>query len=245
MISLTCPECRHENEPERIYCHDCGAKLDRSALAKLAPKEEKPQETHARLKSMFDPQGVKLRQNFFKTSKVILGALATAALIQMLLPPDLPPRIKSVGLSSQIGLDLENASRSPGGPALRYSEEQVNAYLAGAFKSKQAALSSFLNFERAVVRFEEGICRIAIERSLFGFPIYTSVTYGVTLQDGAMVTQNRGGSIGRLPIHPLLMQFSAPLFSPIWTALDRERKSLSKMGGVEFHPQTVVVLPKS
>src|SRR6516225_2034765 len=32
-IQLTCPDCQRENEAERIYCHDCGARLDRSALA--------------------------------------------------------------------------------------------------------------------------------------------------------------------------------------------------------------------
>ena len=244
MIKLICPECRRENESERIYCHDCGAKLDRTALAKVAPKEEKPQEAHARLKSMFDPQGVKLRQNFFKTSKVVLGALTTAAVIQMLLPPDLPPRAKTVGLSSQIGLDLENASRTPGGAPLRYSEEQVNAYVAGALKSKQAALSSFLNFERAVILLEENVCRVTVERSLFGYSVYTAASYSVALQNGALVTQNRGGGIGRLPIHPLLMKFAEPLFSNVWTALDRERKSLAKMGAIELHPQTVVIAPK-
>ena len=42
MIKLVCPECQRQNEPERIYCHDCGARLDRSALAKVAPKVEDP-----------------------------------------------------------------------------------------------------------------------------------------------------------------------------------------------------------
>ena len=33
MTKLICPECQHENEPERMYCHSCGARLDRSKLA--------------------------------------------------------------------------------------------------------------------------------------------------------------------------------------------------------------------
>src|SRR6185369_9647235 len=94
-IQLVCPECRRDNEPERIYCHDCGARLDRTALAKAAPKGEDVKETQRRLKSMLDPGRVKMRLMFFKVSKIILGAFATAALVQMLLPPDVPPPAKS------------------------------------------------------------------------------------------------------------------------------------------------------
>ena len=90
MIKLICPECRHENEAERIYCHDCGARLDRSALAKVMPKQENAKETQRRLKSMLDPQRAKIRHMFFKVSKLVLGAFGLAMLIQMLLPPDVP-----------------------------------------------------------------------------------------------------------------------------------------------------------
>jgi predicted amidophosphoribosyltransferase len=53
---LFCPECRRENEPERIYCHDCGTRLDRSAAARS--KKEPIQDTHKRVKRMFDPHNV-------------------------------------------------------------------------------------------------------------------------------------------------------------------------------------------
>ena len=32
---LTCAECKYENEVERVYCHNCGEKLDRSLLPKV------------------------------------------------------------------------------------------------------------------------------------------------------------------------------------------------------------------
>src|SRR2546423_9076887 len=120
MITLICPECRRENEPERIYCHDCGARLDRTALAKIAPKGEDAKETQRRLKSMLDPQRAKMRHLFFKTSKVILGALATAAIVQMLLPPDLPARAKAGDFPPQINLDLENAALNHSTTPLQY-----------------------------------------------------------------------------------------------------------------------------
>jgi hypothetical protein len=244
MIKLICPECRRENEAERIYCHDCGARLDRTALAKEPPKGEDVVETRRRLKSLLDPGRVKMRLMFFKVSKVILGALVAAAIVQMLLPPDVPARVKTGEFPPQINLDLENAAMNHGVAPMRYTEAQVNAYLGGALKSKQAALSTLLQFERAVVTFDETVCRITAERSLFGFSVFTTTSAKVTFQDGKMIASNNGGSIGRLPIHPLIMKYADPLFGDLWAALDRERKSIAKMSAIEFHPQAVVLIPK-
>jgi hypothetical protein len=243
-IKLVCPECRRDNEPERIYCHDCGARLDRTSLAKIAPKGENAKETQRRLRTMLDPQRAKMRQMFFKISKLVLGAFVTAAIVQMLLPPDVPARAKTGEFPPQINLDLENAALNHGAAPLQYTEAQVNAYLISALRNKQAALSKLLTFERAFVHFDENVCRITAERSLFGFSLFTSTSSKVTLQNGTLTASNNGGSIGRLPVHPLVMKYADPLFGDLWTALDRERKAVAKMGAIEFRPQAVVLTPK-
>lgn len=240
MIKLVCPECQRQNEPERIYCHDCGARLDRSALAKVAPKVEDIEQTHRRLKRMLDPSRAKLRMWFFRTSKLVLGAGLLAVLIQLLTPPDAPERIKSIELQ-QISLDLEKATTNHTATPLQYSEKQVNAYLASALKSKQAALSKLLQFERAFVNFDENVCRITVERSLFGFSVFTAISYKVTILNGTLSASSNGGSLGRMPIHPMIMEFGDILFADVWTALDREKKLVAKMGAIELHPQTVVL----
>jgi hypothetical protein len=243
-MKLVCPECRRENEPERIYCHDCGARLDRTALAKIAPKGEDVKETQRRLRTLLDPQRARLRLMFFKISKLVLGAAAAAAVVQMLLPPDVPPRVKTGEFPPQINLDIENAAMSHGAAPMHYTEAQVNAYLGSALRNKQPALSKFLQFERAIVTFDENVCRVTAERSLFGFSLFTTTSSRVTLKDGTLTASNNGGNIGRLPIHPLLMQYADLLFSDLWAALDRERKSVAKMSAIEFHPQAVDLIPK-
>jgi len=244
MITLLCPECRRENEPERLYCHDCGTRLDRSVFANSKPTEEDPKDTHRRVRAMFDPRRAKLRQSFFRYSKLVLGALFLAGLIQMLRPPDLPPRSKTPILPTQINLDLENAAVDPRVGPLRYTEEQVNAYLGYALKGKQAALSKILQFERAVVAFEEGLCSITAERSLSGFSVFATASYAVSLQEGVLVAASRGGRLGRIPVHPALMDYAQILFADLQVALDRERKSILKLEAIEFHPKTVALLPK-
>lgn len=244
MTKLVCPECRRENEPERIYCHDCGARLDRSGLAKEKSTEEDPQATQRRLRNMLDGRRAIMRQRFFRGSKFILGSLVLAAVIQMLRTPDLPEREKAPLLPAQIHLDLENAAGNPAAGPLRYTDEQVNDYLAYALRSKQATLSKYLNFERAVVGFDQGYFWITAERSLFGHPVSTTASYEVALQDGEFTAKNRGGSIGRLPVHPLLMKHADFVFGDLRAALERERKSIAKLGAVEFGPKLVSLTPK-
>ena len=193
---------------------------------------------------MLDPKRDRMRQMFFKVSKLVLGSCLLAALIQMLLPPDVPPRAKSAEFPPQINLEIENAAMNHGAAPLRYTEAQVNAYLGNALKSKQTALSKLLQFERAIVNFDESVCRVTAERSLFGYSIFIATSSKVTLQDGNLIAANNGGSIGRLPIHPALMKYGALVFSDLWAALERERKSVSKMGAIEFQPQAVILTPK-
>jgi len=243
MIKLVCPECQRQNEPERIYCHDCGARLDRSALAKVAPKAEDPKQTQRRLRQMLDPGRVKMRLLFFKISKLILGAAAAAALIQMLRAPEVPERVKNIELQ-QINLDMENTIATRSTAPLQFGETQVNNYLVNVVKNKHAPLSKVLEFERALVNFDEGVCRITVERSLLGFSIFHAISYNVTMQNGTVTAFPTGGSIGLLPIHSMIMKYGDILFSDLWAVLDREKKLVSKFGTMEFHPKAVVLTPK-
>jgi hypothetical protein len=242
MIKLICAECSHENEPERIYCHNCGARLDRSAAMPKKSAQEGLKETQRRVRSMFDPTRAKIRFWFFRTAKVILGACATAILIQMVSAPDVPPPVKPLLLPSQINFELENATNYHRPAQLQYTEEQVNAYLSYALKSKQSSLNKpLLDFRRAVVGFGEGNLTVTAEREFFGFSLYSSSSYKVALQEGKLVTSHNGGAIGRIPIHPAAMGLIDVIFADLWSALDRERKLVSKMGAVEFHPKNVVL----
>lgn len=241
MTVLICPDCRHENEPTRVYCHDCGAKLNRASLTKEKAADGNL-ETQQRMRRMFGGKQGRTRQIVLKLGKLILGAGVAAAIVLMLQRPDVPERKKTELLSTQINLELEKATMAPQGTQLRFTEEQVNAYLLNGLKSKKAQLDKWLlHFERAVVKFDEGVCRISVERSIFRYPLYTTVVFEVTAQNGQLITSNRGGSIGRLPIHPAIMKYGDVIFADVWKALERDRKMVAKLAAIEFHPQSVVL----
>jgi len=242
-IQLTCPECRRDNEAERIYCHDCGARLDRSALAgRKTGKMETAAEVHKRMRGMFSQRGVKARLLFFKTAKLIVIAFAAAALLAILIAPEVPPAVKSEGFPPQINLNLETLTESRQPQTMQFSEESVNAYLASALKRKKEKLNHpLISFERALVVFSEGNCRVTIERSIFGYSIFTSGDYGVQVEGGKVKASPRSGAIGRMPIDPNVMPYAGFLFSDVVAAMDPEHKLLNKVGSIQLREKEIAV----
>ena len=197
---------------------------------------------------MLDPRGVKTRRLILNIARLILGACLVAVLIQMFLPPDLPgPTGKDLELGPQIGLDLENALMHHRGAQLTYQQDQVNNYLTTALKRKKTSIldKPLLEFRRGVAQFDEGVFRMTAERAVFGLSIYTSVFYRVNVQDGKVGATCEGGMIGRMPIHPQLMQFANFLVGDVFKALEQDRKEVEKFAALEFHPHTVVMTAPS
>lgn len=234
---LVCAECRHENEAERIFCHNCGERLDRAAAVAKKNVEDATQ-THRRLQKMLQGPS-RTRRNLLYAGKLVLAAAATAVLVQMILPPEFPPAAK-VSMPVQLDLELEKASYKP--EVLTFSQQDVNAYLGSRLSSKKKTLSKpLLDWERAAVILKEGVCVFGWERSIFGYPIYSQAAFRVDLSGGKISVTNDGGWIGRLPIHPSLMKYVDLIFADVGTALDRERRLLSKMHSIEIHDGNVTI----
>ena len=91
----------------------------------------------------------------------------------------------------------------------------------------------------------DGSCTIGMERSLFGYSIFTQSSYRLETAAGKITAMNVGGWIGRLPVHPAIMKFGDIVFADLWFALDREHKLMGKMAGVNFHDGGVTITPPS
>ena len=234
---LICAECRHENEAERIYCHNCGERLDRSAVVSKK-KAEDPTDAHRRLRKMMEGPS-RTRQNFFNACKLLLLAAIAAAVVQMILPPEFPAAAKAA-IPAQLDLQLETASTRAA--ELNFSQQDINTYLAYRLTGKKKALNKpFLDFSRAAVVFKDGACTIGWERSFFGYPLYSAESFRVNSDGKKISPVKTGGWIGRMPIHPAIMKYGDYLFADLWSALDRERKLLSKMSSVNFHDGSVTI----
>ncbi len=244
MTKLVCPDCRHENEPERIYCHNCGSRLDRSAIKKeKIESEENAEGTHDRLKKLFDPARGRSKAIAVKAIKVILGALALATLIELLSPPDLPAQVKSESFAPMISMDLLSALESHNPPRLTYSQAQANEYLISSIRrSNSPAKEGFFPIERIFVQFAEGICRIHVAYHFVGLTLFNGSYYRVAVEQGKILASSEGGYLGRMPIHPWLVRHLDFLFQKTWQTLDREHKQVARLAGIEFHPQSVTLI---
>lgn len=244
MTKLLCPDCRHENEPERIYCHNCGARLDRTGVIK-EKIEEGPTEgqTRQHLKKMFQPNRGSGRRIAAQFGKLVLGALCLAGLIVMLLPPDLPPPSNSYSFAPLINMDMVSALSSHQPPSLTYNEEQVNSYLAATIRRKDSpAQRGFFPLRHVSVQFQEGQFSAHVERQLLKLSIFGGSSYRVAIDNSKITSENLGGYIGRMPIHPLLMKYADILLGKAWECLTRERNSVARLAGIEFHPQSVTLI---
>src|SRR6202453_1513265 len=131
---LTCKQCGYANEGERVYCHNCGTKLDRSLLPELAVPEETLEKKQKRIKKIVSPS-----RGFFAGSGktflyTMLASVTTAAVILVLLPPDDIPAAKSkedlLGMDiPTISMNLRDATEAPQPEKLTYTQDQINPYL--------------------------------------------------------------------------------------------------------------------
>ncbi len=242
---LLCKQCNFENEPERVYCHNCGAKLDRSLLPPEATKREDPVVVQQRVRKLIRPRGaspwVKIK-NF--VASVLSGALLAAIVVIARAPDGVPDISKEAVMDAPpITDDMEGAQQQTGAHSLRYTEDQVNAFLLASVKSKDANAS--VKFERCYVHFDEGLCRITTQESILGKSLYATTVRNVSIQNGALVSQPVGGSFGRLMVPGKGMQRLETLFAPLWKVLDHNRKLVSQMQSITFHKGSVEMVTRA
>ena len=247
--TLTCKQCGHVNEGERVYCHNCGAKLDRSLLP---PKETTPQESAAkakrRVKKITDPS-----RGFWVGWKksllgAIIGAIVLAALIQMARKPDgVPPMLSKADLigAPPLADGLEQALSLRAPQHLSIAEPQINHYLQVSVKSGiNTALNELLRFDRAFVNLSEGVCRITIQDSIYDYPIYIGTEYHLAAGPKGIVATNVGGNFGRLHLPPQISQLTDAIFEKLWDALKREHRLMDGMQSIEVHPGAITIETK-
>ena len=227
--TLTCDQCGFGNEPQRVYCHNCGAKLDRTLLPK--PQEQKiesPEKARKRVAKMTNPGSGGAMREIKTLFRVAIGSSVLATLILVGQKPEGVPDVKKELSARPVGEEVMAAIESSQPRPLSFSDDEVNQYLKQTLKSKEGAIPG-VQFERAFVKFTPGVIRISSEQSLWGYSVFSGVSRKVEMKDGKFATVVVGGNFGRLEIDPRLMQYAEPAFEKLWAALQRERKQMESM----------------
>jgi len=240
--TLICKDCGYSNEPERVYCHNCGAKLDRSVLPRDENvKREDPERARRRLIRMTNPDSNQFQILALGTIKAILAAIPAAAFILLVLAPDGVPADKHEMQTRFPNMELEELVDASQPHTTSFSEAEINAFLASG-KIKANSLIPGVAYHRSFVNLTPGSCRITIEKTVFGYSLYFGTLHRVEAASGVLSTTNIGGNIGRLPIHPLLMRYlDMVLYTDLATSLKREYTELKKLQALHIEKGKVIL----
>lgn len=243
--NLPCEKCGHENEAERVYCHNCGTKLDRSLLPQEDAKHAKNESSEAaqkRIKKITNPTaGGPLRELKTAASVLLYAALTAVVLLVIQKPLDAPAESKGLQERS-VGGDLLDAIESPVPRRVDFTEVEINAHLQQMLKSKGGG--GLLEFKRAYVKLEPGEVHFGSEQGLFGLPVYSGVCYRVERKDGKLTATMIGGNFGRLAVHPAAMNYLDFFFQKLWTALKNEKKQMENMQNIIVQKGAVTLVTK-
>ena len=238
---LTCTSCQHANEIERVYCHNCGEKLDRSLLPKI--DDSKPVEDKAKasrkVKKLMNPN----RFNWWMNLKTLLLVEFLAVLVAAGYLIVQPPAF-AVPLSKEKIPDLEVGDmwsemlRQRTAVSLSFKEYDVNYYLAKLKGSTGAAGK----FERAFAHFEKDSVTLATQRSVLGLTICNSASFK-PVPDGlkwkAAVSRL---SIGRLAV-PMwaakLIGLESSTLGPFAQVFDKDIRQLDRLEKIESGEGTI------
>jgi len=243
---LTCGSCGFGNEPERVYCHNCGAKLDRSLLPKVEADKagESVEAARKRIKKMTNPGGYGVKDVLKSLFSVVFWAVLIAAGFLISQKPEgVPPESNQLP-DRLMQSELMEATQSPVSRTLVFTEADVNGALKQALKRSTASGTPGLEFQRAYLQFRPGVVRFGAQQALFGYPIYSGVDHKVMIGDGKLRTVLLGGNLGRLPIHPLAMQYLDVLFKKLSNSLIRERTQLDRMQAIDVRQGQVILITK-
>ena len=253
--TIDCKECGHVNEGERVYCHNCGAKLDRSILVGLNQQKESIQDKQRRIKKMMNPDSG-LGRNWWKIGlKTLLGAAVTAAIVDMMLPPEGVPPLPKKGEPMeilQLDIALENLVAAPAGTRIAMKQDEVNAYLKNKARLKYDGnvFQSATTFQRAFVNLARSGCRITMQNALFDYPLYISQSVALkidTIRDEkgethrGLVAMPIHASIGRLMLPGIVAKYEGFIFDPLWEAFRREHKMLDELREIEVGNGEVIL----
>ena len=239
-VKIVCPECQRENESERVYCHECGTRLDRSAVRF---HREKIEDTHKRVKKIFDPTWPRIRAISFHVIQLAIAALLVAGLVQIFLPPDIPTPPKNAIMVSSLRFELERMATHHEPPQMQVDEQTANGFVAAVVKTRHAALDHpLLQFKRALIAFREKRCSVTTERALMGYySVYITCDLAPELKDGRLTANIQSGHIGRLPIHPKIAKSMGVLFGDMASVFDANLKLVSKLSAIELHDKNLTL----
>lgn len=253
--SLTCPECGHLNEGERIYCHNCGVKLDRSAVIAEEQKRRETavpaEKTQDRVKKLINPNADKPA---YGVGSFISGAIRTllfaalvALLITVLLPPAEVPPMPELAAGKPLPTLVQTLVNAPPNMRLVLKESDINDFLRATVRMGKAEglLANAMEFQRVYTAIDPEGLQLTLQRALYGYPLYVGAKYRLEIAGGKLEVTQVGGNIGRLTVPPVVFPYFEKLLGSVWDTFKEEREQMNRLGKVETAEDELILYSPS
>lgn len=240
---LKCNACQHENEVERVYCHNCGEKLDRSLLPKI--EETKTSEEQAKesrkVKQLMNPNRFSWKRNLKTFVLLELLAACVAAVFLAVQAPEDTPAMKIEGFpQTMVGDEWSSlvAARVPASAA--FLEFDVNYHLRKSVKGADGPLG--IKFERTFALLRQETVTLVVQRNAWGLGLYNCISFQPVLSGGKWTAAVKRVAVGRLTIPSFiakLVKLDAVVQDPFARVLDKEIKQLDRVEKIEVGDKVI------
>lgn len=233
---LQCASCGHQNEPERVYCHNCGQKLDRSLLPKVEEVGgESNQDKRRRVKRMMNPNrgGAPMRVVKTFVTVMVFAALVAATFLLFQKPADVPPRRPETIPERNAGEMWQALVANAQALNVTLTEDEVNNFLRTTLKPADSSVPG-IKFERAFMNFRPGAVVVTVERSIFDqLSIYSSTTYAPRVSASGVTFEPVAVHFGRLGFDPRIPFAPGLGLAGVQKALEKEMAQFGRLATVE------------
>ena len=235
---LVCTACKHENEVERVYCHNCGEKLDRSLLPQLDESQtaDAMAKSARKMKQQMNPNRFAWVRSIKTFVLIEIFAAVVAAVFLVIQAPENVPPTKFVRSDDMVEVgDVWTGMMNTRAPvAVTFKEFDVNYYLRNAVKGTEGPLG--IKFERAFVTLAPGLVTLVNQRNAWGLPIYNSVAFKPELSGAKWSANVQQFAIGRLSIPPAfakLVKLDAVTLGALSKVFEKETQQLDRIAVIE------------
>jgi len=239
---LTCPKCGFDNELGRIFCHQCGAKLDLDQIKSPAQG------------------GPKIRRRGAWTWRRVARRALDVAVIAFLVwviyllcqvPEVRPFKPTNADLlaadNKRLQLDEIMLQQKPA--FLEVSEEELNTFIGSLGFNKPRGTGFEVVPVTLRTKLDDGVVELIFVGevrigSAFSKKIYVSYTGAPVIDDGQFEFRPVSACVGRMPIHPRLLQTTGLIqdsFARLLDKFDHERDLLDKLNSISVKPGKVVL----
>jgi hypothetical protein len=240
-MGLACLSCGYDNDATRVYCHNCGLRLERKAMT-VPPTGFTPatQINAARQRRPSLPWA----SYFLALVKlVLLGALLVAAGLALLPPKNVPAVLADdPGLVDRLNGLMENSADASGARAFSVPSADAGVWFQSMVKPSSSSEVSLLNLQRAYLVPREGEALIGLECVVpGGLKVYLEAVYAPESSARGTTLVAREYSIGRLPLPGVSGYLVQRQFDGLATALRGALQPLSQASQINVTPLNITM----